>query len=36
MDKMVTRRLDDLSYSREIKRNVLPLQKEVISSISNI
>ena len=30
MDKMATRKLDDLSYAREIKRNALPLQKEVI------
>ena len=31
MDKMATRKLDDLSYAREMKRNALPLQKEVIS-----
>ena len=30
MDKMVTRKLNDLSYAREMKRNALPLQKEVI------
>ena len=30
MDKMATRKLDDLSYAREMKRNALPLQKEVI------
>ena len=30
MDKMATRKLDHLSYAREMKRNALPLQKEVI------
>ena len=30
MDKMATRKLDDLSYVKEMKRNALPLQKEVI------
>ena len=30
MDKMATRKLYDLSYAREMKRNALRLQKEVI------
>ena len=30
MNKMATRKLDDLSYAREMKTNALPLQKEVI------
>ena len=30
MDKMATRKLNDLSYAREMRRNALTLQKEVI------
>ena len=35
MNKMATRKLDDLSYAREMKTNALPLQKK-LSGISNI
>ena len=30
MYKMATRKLDELSHAREMKRNALPLQKEVV------